>query len=580
MAFNLKPYQPGTSDASWAYRQLGELERSYTTRDKGEFANWLGKNRGNWMSNRQQAKPQGAWNDPAVANWWWNDLQNANRYYEDQWNKFSAGQNPGRQAVTAIEAPRMSTSNSGRVGEFAPKPLPEVSQATGVERVGQPRGYALTATEDPIAAIRRERPYLTEEGARRYLAQNGGTTGATFAASQQQAMRSAAPVTPLAPPPSDFLVAGDLGNFVTTPSGGNFDGNTISQPITPPRETPGQMIARPIVPTPNATPEAAYAAGALPALPQTYGGPMDVKGINERAGMGGVIEGAVGRVGTNTGNSGAGSPGMTATGAPPVPAVTPPPVGRTTPAAGPSTQQGAGAPMTPNPLGNSGGGLTEVRPVGGPVADRPDLAGYNTTMGTPPQFRDPYADIPAFDQEAYRQAYINRQRGDVQQQYDDTLARVREDFALRGLSQQGLSGAEQQAILQTELARSNALGRVGADATARAMELGRDDAFRRAGGLLQTDTAATSRFVDLSRLPGQLTAADLSNEQTRLTVKTLQDTYQDTLRKARAGADLTEQEVAQLQWIQKNAGQLGAAGFFANLLPGVLRVGGAMMGGL
>lgn len=91
-----------------------------------------------------------------------------------------------------------------------------------------------------------------------------------------------------------------------------------------------------------------------------------------------------------------------------------------------------------------------------------------------------FESTPGFDQADYKTAYVNAQVGDVNNAYAETIRRNREDYAARGLSQAGRSGAEQQALVMAEIARNNAAGQVGADATKTAMELGRTDAIERA----------------------------------------------------------------------------------------------------
>lgn len=91
-----------------------------------------------------------------------------------------------------------------------------------------------------------------------------------------------------------------------------------------------------------------------------------------------------------------------------------------------------------------------------------------------------FESTPGFDQADYKTAYVNAQVGDVNNAYAETIRRNREDYAARGLSQAGRSGAEQQALVMAEIARNNAAGQVGADATKTAMEMGRTDAIERA----------------------------------------------------------------------------------------------------
>lgn len=197
-----------------------------------------------------------------------------------------------------------------------------------------------------------------------------------------------------------------------------------------------------------------------------------------------------------------------------------------------------------------------------------------------PKVRDPYADIPAFDQKKYAETYIADQVGEVERSYADEVRRVREEMAARGFSQQGMSGLEADAVIRTNIARQEALGKVRNQAQREAQAFAREDAFKRAAGLQQSDRDALVRYETLAKLPAQLTAADLANESTNLAVAQVRDAYPAIVAKINAGAALAEEEVAMLRWTREHAGTLAAAGFFANIAPAVIRGGAAALGGV
>ena len=110
----------------------------------------------------------------------------------------------------------------------------------------------------------------------------------------------------------------------------------------------------------------------------------------------------------------------------------------------------------------------------------------------------------------YRAALVNQQRGDIQSEYSGNLGRIRQNMAERGLSEAGLSGIEQQAILQNEMGRTNALGRLGADSTVALTDKGAAWDANKAG---QIDNYGLSRSGLALSYAGDARAAELQPGQ-------------------------------------------------------------------
>jgi hypothetical protein len=132
------------------------------------------------------------------------------------------------------------------------------------------------------------------------------------------------------------------------------------------------------------------------------------------------------------------------------------------------------------------------------------------------ELKNPYDD-------KYENGLINRQRGGVQREYSNNLGNIRSAMADRGLSQGGVSGFEQQAVIQNELARTGTLGALNAEAATQTADKSAQfeqsrtaalDNFElaQASGTVQAGQAAFDQMARLARQPYELEGMSLQNQ--------------------------------------------------------------------
>lgn len=130
-----------------------------------------------------------------------------------------------------------------------------------------------------------------------------------------------------------------------------------------------------------------------------------------------------------------------------------------------------------------------------------------------------YETTPGFDQEAYRQKYIEGQRGDMQTKFEAERQAVIQNYARSGISAD--SPAVAHALSQLEAQRGQELDRLDIEGGREAIKMASDDGFRRAGQIdnyglargglgLSYNQDQRAQVQQDTLLPGQRTAQDVA----------------------------------------------------------------------